>query len=147
MNLIFFFFLKKKITSPFQALRSVWQMEVKRILTRTSIFWGGSTRICSMTNGSPGPRATAAVKKQTNKQKCYVRRFAGREETERGGGGSILPLQMMTFPAVLPEQPLNGETTSICSFFSFRNVSVRVCFFFSWRILGMSSLYRLTWEV
>ena len=47
-------------TSPCQALRSVWHIEVKRILIRTSIFWGGSTLTSSITNGSPGPHVIAA---------------------------------------------------------------------------------------
>ena len=42
-----------------------------------------------------------------------------RRERERDGGGRggcLLPLQMMTLPAVSPEQPLIGETASICLF-------------------------------
>jgi len=48
-------------TSPFHALRSVWQMEVKRIRILTSNLWGGSTFTSSITRGSPAPHATAAV--------------------------------------------------------------------------------------
>lgn len=52
------------ITSPFQALRSEWQIEVKRILTLTSIFWGGASWTSSMTRGCPGPHATAAATRE-----------------------------------------------------------------------------------
>lgn len=52
---------RKIYTSPFQALRSVWQIEVKSTLRRTSILAGGATSTSSITSASPGPCATAAA--------------------------------------------------------------------------------------
>ena len=49
-------------TSPFQALRSVWQTDVKSTLTRTSRRPGGATSTSSIASGSPGPHATAAAR-------------------------------------------------------------------------------------
>jgi hypothetical protein len=49
-------------TSPFKKLRSVWQMEVKSSLTRTSSRPGGATSTSSIASGSPGHHATAAAR-------------------------------------------------------------------------------------
>jgi hypothetical protein len=68
------------ITSAFHTPRSVWQMEVKSTLTRTSSRPGGATSTSSTDSGSPGPHATAAARNQP-------RFWSLLAQTERKGGG------------------------------------------------------------
>lgn len=97
-------------TSPFQALRSVWHIEVKSILMRTSVAWGGSTWISSMDRGWPGARATAASSQKAKNNARYYSSFReGKARRWRVLGRRrslppiliFSPLQVMTFPAAL----------------------------------------------
>lgn len=97
-------------TSPFKKLRSVWQMEVKSSLTRTSSRPGGATSTSSITSGSPGPHATAAARRHQGQplMRTFMADRGGRRQREQGGewGGrkkklqATPPLHLMGFPRV-----------------------------------------------
>lgn len=128
-------------------------MEVKRTLTRTSMRAGGATCTSSITSGSPGPHATAAVCATSNgdySDHSWRRRGRCIDKNRkmartRGGGGVIKiggePLHLMGFPLVLP--PLEYPLVAM--------VNLSVFFVFSikgkWKFFPVSkAAQRCSWQ-